>query len=112
MEKNKMNPRKIVLAATTLASAALLSIAGAQAGHDHAHAGKHVAMHHHRHMAAAAADTAGAVVAGAGLIAASLTSPWAGPGWEGNYWAPSAWGDYECRSQTFGCRPYGAWTQH
>ena len=113
MEKNKMNPRKIVTAAATFASAALLSIAGAQAAVDHAHATRHVAMHHHHHhhhhmnpvaagadLAAGAAETAGAIVA----------APFgAGPGWNNaGYYGTSTWGDFDCSPGYAGCRPYAS----
>src|SRR5580698_8820384 len=99
-----MNPKKIAIVATAFACAALLPVAGAQAA-KHPHHMMHAHHHGGPNPVVGAADAAGA-------IALNVTSPWAGPGWEGNYWAPSAWGDYECRSTTFGCRPYGAWTQH
>jgi hypothetical protein len=119
MEKKKMNPKKnlkkIAIVAAAFACAALLPAAGAQAAKH-----PHRMMHAHHHGApnpvVGAADAAGAIagaaIGTAGAIAYNVTSPWAGPGWEGAYWAPSAWGDYECHSTTFGCRPYGAWTQH
>ena len=103
-----MNPRKIALAVTTLASAAFLSIAGAQAAADHAHAAKHAGMHHHHHRAAGpvaagadlavgAAETAGAIVA----------APFGGKSYAGNgYFGSSAWGDYDCSPGYAGCRPY------
>ena len=114
MEKKRMNPKKIAIVAAAFACAALLPVAGAQAAKH-----PHHMMHAHRHApnpVVGAADAAGAVAADAigtaSAVALNVTSPWAGHGWEGNYWAPSAWGDYECHSTTFGCRPYGAWTQH
>lgn len=117
MEKNKMNPKKIAVAVTTFASAAFLSMAAVQAATDQEHATKHVAMHHHHHAqaanpVAAGTDLAAGAITTAGFVGASVTSPWSGPGWEGNYWAPSAWGDYDCHSRTFDCRPYSAWGQH
>jgi hypothetical protein len=112
--EKKMNPKKIAIVAAAFACAALLPVAGAQAAKH-----PHHMMHAHRHApnpVVGAADTAdaiaGAAIGTAGAIALNVTSPWAGPGWQGSYWAPSVWGDYECRSTTFGCRPYGAWTQH
>jgi hypothetical protein len=118
MEKKRMNPKKIAvkiaIVVSALAGMALLPITGAQAAQH-----PHHMMHAHGHApnpVAGAADAAGAIagaaIGTAGAIAYNVTSPWAGPGWEGSYWAPSAWGDYECHSTTFGCRPYGAWTQH
>src|ERR1700722_15620478 len=109
-----MNPKKIAILATAFACAALLPVAGAQAA-KHPHHMMH-AHHHAPNAVAGAVDTAGAVAAdavgAAGAVALNVASPWAGPGWEGAYWAPSAWGDYECHSTTFGCRPYHSWTQH
>lgn len=113
MEKKRMNPKKIAIVASAFAGMALVT--GAQAA-QHPH---HHMMHAHRHApnpVVGAADAAGAIadaaIGTAGAIAYNVTSPWAGPGWEGGYWAPSTWGDYECHPQTFGCRPYRAWTPH
>lgn len=85
-----MNPKKIALSATTLVSAAFLSIAGAQAAADDAHAAKHAGMHHHHHHAAAP------VAAGADLAAGN------------GYFGSSPWGDYDCSPGYAGCRPYAA----
>ena len=104
-----MNPKKIALAATALVSAAFLSVAGAQAAADHAHAAKHAGLPHHHHraagpvaagveLAAGAAETAGAVAA----------APFGGRPVAGGYFSSSAWGDYDCSPGSAGCRPYAA----
>ena len=120
-----MNPARTSIAATAFACAALFSVGSAQAAADHAHAMKHVAMHHHHHMrgpvaagadlAAGAVDTAGAVAAGAiGTAGAIAAAPFgagpyaAGPGWNQGYYGTSTWGDFECSPGYAGCRPYSA----
>jgi hypothetical protein len=120
MEKNKMNPARTSIAATAFACAALLSIAGAQAAADHAHAMKHVAAHHHHHMrgpvaagadlAAGAVDTAGAVAAGAiGTAGAIAAAPFGAGPYAGNgYYGTSTWGDFDCSPGYAGCRPYAS----
>jgi hypothetical protein len=119
-----MKPSRTSIAATAFACAALLSVAGAQAAADHAHAMKHVAAHHHHHMrgpvaagadiAAGAVDTGVAVAAGAiGTAGAIAAAPFgagpyaAGPGHSG-YYGTSTWGDFDCSPGYAGCRPYAS----
>ena len=135
-----MNPKKIVVAATTFACAALLSISwsdqsgvsvsvqGAQAAHAKS---SHMAHHLRGHMgrtargygpnpvdaganvAAGAVNTAGAIAFGAiGTAGAIASAPFGGPGWNDGYYASSTWGDYECRYGSAGCRSYSEkWAQ-
>lgn len=137
-----MNPKKLAAAAATFTCAALLSVSwsqqsgislsvqGAQAA-----PAKTAQMHHHarghmRHMsrgygrgpnpvgaganiAAGAVNTAGALAFGALDTAGAIaTAPFGGPGWNDGYYASSTWGDYDCRMDGPGCRPYGErWAQ-
>ena len=86
MEK-KMSPKKIAVAATTIACMTLLSFAGAQAATHHAR-------HHHHHATEVAAE------GGAVVPTSAVTT--------GGYYEPSAWGDFECVPSYPGCRPYSA----
>ena len=98
MEK-KMSPKKIAVAAATLACMTLFGVSLSQAKTSH------LAHRHHLRAAHAAANVVD--------VAASVTSPWTGPAWQGVYYGPSPWGDYECKPpHAFECRPYASWGAH
>ena len=61
-------------------------------------------------LATGAVNTAGAVATGAVNTAGAIaTAPFGGPSAApGGYYASSAWGDYDCRPGTAGCRPYAS----
>jgi hypothetical protein len=131
-----MSPRKIAIAATTFACAALLSVSwsqqsgvslyvqGAQAAHAKT---SQMARHSRGHMgrmsrgpnpvdaganiAAGAVNTAGAIAFGAIDTAGAIAAAPFG-GWNDGYYASSTWGDYDCRMGAPGCRPYAErWAQ-
>jgi len=103
----------MAVAAATFASASLLSIGwsaqqGVSLSIDAAQAAPHhAAMHgHYRHRGMNPVAAGAGLAAGAfGTAAAIATAPFGGPNYGNGYYASSAWGDYECRGGSPGCRP-------